>query len=223
MSNTIYVEFLYDGGSATDVAQGVCNAFESGENTEVRFYPSQGEFPEADKVSTAVYHGGESYSGELRPSDSLGGSDTRTAPAIPSLQLVLVAEELTWSEYPTTEMVERMLELVKAVYRATETPPSYVYGLTPGHADIIRRGDREHPVTEDDLEANRIRGPTWLMLFPPAIVETYGREFLLDAPVWRAEGLDDGAVLLVVVENPMELGTPDLEAVADYIGLWSAE
>lgn len=219
---SIYVEFLYEAGSAIDRAREVWDAGSEGSALGVSVPPSypDDEFPDGDEFFVSVDH--RDVYGNLRSFGPDDDDPTDIAPAVPCLELLLPDEELTWDGFPVAEEVEGMLKLVKAVYRATETPPKYVYGIHPGHADMIRRGDREHPATKDDLAANRIRGPSWLMLFSPPMVETYGREFLLDAPVWRAEELD-GAVLLVVVENPMELGTPDLEAVADYFGLWSTE
>lgn len=220
MSNVIRVEFLYEGESATDAARDVWNAA-SNRGSFAVFSPSGDEFPAGDQFEVSVDHDDGATYGDLRPISPANDGDNDAAPVVPHIELLLTAEELRWDDYPVAEEVEGMLELVKTLYRATDAIPEYVYGLAPGHDDMIRRGDRELPVTEADLEANRIRGPSWLMLFPPAMVETYGREFLLDAPVWRAEELDDGAVLLVAEENPMELAT--LDPLADYFGLWSAE
>lgn len=38
------------------------------------------------------------------------------------------------------------------------------------------------------------------MLFPPEMVETYGREWLLNLPADRVEELDDGAVMIVTTD-----------------------
>ena len=37
----------------------------------------------------------------------------------------------------------------------------------------------------------------WLVILPPDWVTTYGRETLLETPVWKTKALDDGSVLLV--------------------------
>lgn len=217
MSN--YIEFLYDHGSAIDRAREVWDAGSDDSVLDVSVPPS---YPDDEFLAGKEFFVSVDYRdvyGNLRPNDPNDGDHTDFAPAVPCLELLLAHEELTWDGFPVVEEVTGMLQLVKAVYRATDTPPAYVYGLSYGHSEVIRRGARELPITEADLAENRICGPSWLMLFPPALVETYGREVLLNAPVWHAEELDDGAILLVVVENPAELGTPDLDEVAEYFHL----
>lgn len=105
--------------------------------------------------------------------------------------------------------------VIKAVYEAVD--PAYVLGMANSHMDLIGL-DIEDPITESGLHSNRINSPTWLMLFPPAMVETYGREWLLDLPVPHAEELDDGAILTLTMTDfgKFEYAVDMLEA------LWEA-
>jgi hypothetical protein len=41
----------------------------------------------------------------------------------------------------------------------------------------------------------------WATLFSPPYVDKYGRDFLLGAPVWKKDELDDGGILHVVTES----------------------
>lgn len=42
------------------------------------------------------------------------------------------------------------------------------------------------------------------MIFPPAMVETYGRDWLLNLPADRTESLNDGGILVVATEDIAE-------------------
>lgn len=109
-----------------------------------------------------------------------------------------------------------ILDLVKTIYTVLEDPPAFGYGLDPSH---LEDPTRELPVTTGSIDSTRLREVSWLMLFPPSYVDVYGREMLLDAPVWRAEELDDGAILLVATENPVETSYEDYVALHDYFGI----
>lgn len=62
-------------------------------------------------------------------------------------------------------------------------------------------------------------------LFRQETVKHIGRERVLNAPAWRVEELDTGAVFLVVGEPPMHYRglIEEREAVADHLGLSVAE
>jgi len=62
-------------------------------------------------------------------------------------------------------------------------------------------------------------------LFRQETVKHIGREQVLNAPAWRVEELDTGAVFLVVGEPPMHYRglIEEREAVADHLGLSVAE
>lgn len=82
---------------------------------------------------------------------------------------------------------------------------------------MLASNDVPLPVTAESLAADRIEYATWLMLFAPSMVETYGRESLLATPVWHADDLDDGAVLLIATPNP--LGEEGTAAIDDHLGI----
>lgn len=56
------------------------------------------------------------------------------------------------------------------------------------------------------------------MLFSPPMVAEYGREWLLEAPVWKNRELDDGAVMLVASSDQTnwEAGGAARENLLDY-------
>lgn len=212
MSDVLYIEFLYEAQDAAEVAHEVGKAF--------GVDPETTDLADGESVQVTVGSDDGEFFGELRLFAS-GREDHTFAPgAVTSVEVEVVADVLRWTD-DLTGKIGGLIENIAEVYLDPGIAPAYVYGLAPGHAEMIWSGKRELPVTETDLEANRIRHPTWLMLFPPAMVETHGREFLLEAPVWRTEELDDGAVLLVAEENPMELAT--LDPLYDYFDLTPPE
>lgn len=116
------------------------------------------------------------------------------------------------------KMVEPLLSIVRETYAALDEPPDYVYGLDPSHTAHVHERFGP-PVEAEDLAAGQVQDVSWLMLFPPDMVETYGRQFLLDAPVWRAEELEDGAVLLVAFANPLGRPFDDYRDLYDYFDI----
>ncbi len=83
--------------------------------------------------------------------------------------------------------------------------PIYVFGINNWTIDGIEEGKQEYnipaPVSDESLANNQIEHPTWLMLFPPEMVEAYGREWLLDLPAEHIEELDDGAIMVVATRD----------------------
>lgn len=111
-----------------------------------------------------------------------------------AVQLSLDADSLAGGD----TYLEDALELIETLVEHLD--PLYVYGMHVGHIELVGV-DRTEPVTAESLADDRINSPTWLMLFPPAMVETYGREWLLDLPVPYAEELDDGAILILTMTD----------------------
>ena len=56
----------------------------------------------------------------------------------------------------------------------------------------------------------------WANFYGPAYVEKYGRKFLLGAPGWKKEELDDGGILYVVTESYYDWWTKPPKDVLDY-------
>lgn len=59
----------------------------------------------------------------------------------------------------------------------------------------------------------------WLNIFPPRVVDEIGRARISSAPAWRTRELDDGAVLLVSLDNPTDRRGKDHKAVAEHLGM----
>lgn len=94
-------------------------------------------------------------------------------------------------------LLQQFLELT--IESHTRTDAVYSYGnsvigprLMEDHPQraVIEAADVEHLAME------------WLLVLPPAVVGKVGRERFWNAPVWRIEELDSGAVLVVVDEDP---------------------
>ena len=57
----------------------------------------------------------------------------------------------------------------------------------------------------------------WANFFGPELVESLGREFLLQSPCWRVVELDDGGVLLVASESYLSWWKNDLVPLEKYL------
>lgn len=147
-----------------------------------------------------------------------GEPDVLGIPEIPRLELQ--AEERWFRDSETTpEMkatVGSFLRIIEAVYLGCEQRPAVGYALTAYGSDTIPLKD-QYPIDCESLAENAINYTTWITVFPPALVETYGRETLLDAPVWRVEEWDDGAIALVTYPN-VQYPKPQ-HPVDDHLGL----
>lgn len=138
-----------------------------------------------------------------RPDLTVGVSD------LPRLNLEVqqlnLADEPRFDSSPQ-ERLEELLELVTAISEVAAPRPAFVYSLRNAMEADIRSFDHPAPVDADSLAEDRINHATWISIFPPPLVDTYGRQRLLDAPVWKAEELDDGAILVVThdsIEKPV--------------------
>jgi len=103
-----------------------------------------------------------------------------------------------------TAWLEGHLDFVQKVYAMTS--PVYVCGMHIWTMEGIGI-ERPSPVTDQGLANNRIDLPTWLMIFPPEMVEEYGREWLLDLPAERIEELDDGGIMVVATQDFVDTET----------------
>jgi hypothetical protein len=56
----------------------------------------------------------------------------------------------------------------------------------------------------------------WANFFGPPYVEKFGRKFLLGAPGWKKEELDDGGILYVVTESYFEWWSKPPKEVLEY-------
>ncbi|WP_323676151.1 hypothetical protein [Halorubellus sp. PRR65] len=96
------------------------------------------------------------------------------------------------------DRISDVVELIERVYNELAPKPAVTYGLTDAEQKCIHEMEGYGlPVTEDSLAAAELAHLPWLVILPPEIVTTYGRERLLETPVWKTKALDDGSVLLV--------------------------
>jgi hypothetical protein len=117
------------------------------------------------------------------------------------------------------ERVNELVEMVKVSYEALSTKPDVVYGLPRVNCRSMAEGDYPLPATAATLSEDRINYVPWLMIFPPGLVDTYGKEFLLDSPAWQVEELPDGSVLLVAFEDLVDCRDRDTWVINDRLGL----
>lgn len=121
------------------------------------------------------------------------------------------------SESLTDEALETLIEIVSTGYHATDDRPFAVYAETPKHR-FYQGEAAQPPFTAVSLSHDEYSCLSWLTVFTPAMVETYGRDALLSAPTYRTEELDDGAILIVCHNKPLDPDT-NCRDVADSIGL----
>lgn len=130
-------------------------------------------------------------------------------------QHVYFVEDPTYDE-SVPERLERLLDIVQDVYFAGDVRPAYVFGV-PYHISGLLAESEGKPVGAETLANDEINFTLWLNVFSPPLVETYGRERLLDAPVWRVEEWKDGSILVVTDEQPLDAYTfGDLD---EHLGL----
>lgn len=93
----------------------------------------------------------------------------------------------------------------------------YTYGFASYEQNPLADPDL-HP-DQESLRDGEVPDLHWLNVFPPSIVERFGRDVLLDAPAYRVEELADGSVLLVVQESPVEQDEDRWLVVQDHLGM----
>lgn len=132
-------------------------------------------------------------------------------------------DDAVLNEDPNTDRdlkdaLETVLEMVRIAYHAVDDI-AYGFGKTPGMSTQRSKGRLRLPVTATELAADEIEYAVWLMVFPPRMVESYGRTILTSAPAHHVEEFDDGGVLLVAGPDP--LGHPKTKPIDEHLGLES--
>lgn len=115
----------------------------------------------------------------------------------------------TQKQWDPEDNARRLLELAKVIYNT----------IQPRFAWIERCHWKGH-TTPDDVMKLKLPHIYWANFFSPAYVEELGREFLLNAPGWKKEPLDDGGLLYVL--SPSLYGTgpkATVTAVKEYFGV----
>jgi len=135
-----------------------------------------------------------------------------------TISLDLTCSVLFQGGSPGEQQLDETFALIRRFYE--EIDAQYVFGMHSERIETIGLPENRNgilsPINEDSLAQNRIVASTWLMLFPPAMVEEYDREWLLDLPAARIDELDDGAIMIVATTGIFDAES-DLE-IANAVG-----
>lgn len=216
MSEIIRIDFVLSAGSAVESLRKVLERFDaSSEPVAIR--------PKLEQEGLSRYRfvherTAPPLSTILEAAEPNADNRSWTMPAEPTIELRIDTDELRLSD--RTDRVAAVCNLVVDIYNVLDSRPTYVYGLDPAHAEAVG-SFFGIPAEATALAADRISDVSWLMLFPPDLVESYGREFLLNAPAWRTDELDDGSILVVSWENPTNVEAFDVNIgeVREYFGI----
>lgn len=208
MTDTLAVYFLYPGGDPDAVLQCVAAAFD-----------------DADAWPTATVRGPRERFGTVELYLSVDDTPMHLAPqaedecgyakpAVPAVELHVGADEFEYGD-PGDRALD-LLDVVAGIYEATADPPALVYGFDPFHYEGVGEA-LPVPVTASGLDAGRLDDVTWLTVFTPPFLETYGEYAIRSAPAWHCEGFDDGALALLTVADPTDPNGDD--DVREHLGL----
>jgi hypothetical protein len=90
------------------------------------------------------------------------------------------------------DSARRLLQIARLIYPGIRPP----YGYLDAEVDSM--------IAKNSVKKGEIRYLFWANFFGPKFVEQYGRDFLLNAPGWKKEELDDGGILYVATEGISE-------------------
>jgi len=109
---------------------------------------------------------------------------------IPDERYVMILQNASFPELRKADLVAHgLLRLTRLLYPE----------LRPQFGSIDELG--ENDMTAEEIAALRLRYVFWANLWGPSYVAEYGQEFLLGAPGWRVEALEDGGILYVPTES----------------------
>lgn len=203
MADTKILDFLFDGDSEAR-AEEMWAALRARSEQEANVEAS-GEYDDHWLLST--FHWRSLRESSMQSFEGNDGPERWTVPDVPHVEVRYESApfEATFeaeSNRGPEDVTKDLIDLVTFLYSATEEKPRFAYGVTGLHQEHLAGNEMPLPVTAESLSENRIEYATWLMLFPPAMVETYGRTTVLSAPVWETEELDDGAIIVVASSKP---------------------
>ncbi|SFR92873.1 hypothetical protein SAMN05216559_1170 [Halomicrobium zhouii] len=221
MTDANTIDVLCDGDCATH-AETMWNALaRQAENTEnIRMKEEEYSSPE----SWNRFRWNRFHRAKLRPFGPNRDSGAKPVPDLPHVEIrydpqpfsdALAARD----ESALAASAVDLLELVEGAYSGGPSQPKFVYGVSEPHYSRLVENDVPPPVSPESLAADRIEYACWLMGFPPALVETYGRETLLSAPAWQTTELPDGGVVVLATENPTNVCKPETRAIDQHLGL----
>lgn len=219
MIDNVTIGYPYSSGNHTALVEEHTEAFEAANSFDSKPMRISGTY--LDFGTDAYPDIYDSYSFADKYDDLTYGSgseavDLREYPIVAyylSQRAALSAEATSGAR---THALKELVKMAKTAYTATADPPVVVYSETPDMPDIGRP-----PFTAESLANDRLTQMCWLTIFPPALVDTYGRETLLSAPAWHVEELDDGAIM-IVCHDDLSWQT-SIYPVASHVGLPSYE
>jgi hypothetical protein len=141
---------------------------------------------------------------------------THAKPAVPALELDVTADEFEYGDRGDQALV--LLDLVEAIYAATDDPPALTYGFDAFHLAGVGE-DLRVPVTERGLSAGELADVCWLTVFTPPFVDAHGEHVLRTAPVWHRDWVADGALALVSTPDPSDPDDVDHDPLREHLGL----
>lgn len=154
-----------------------------------------------------LWYGGIDFVIGIRPQPSI---DEKFGSIVLSFNRVFFNDVLEINQ-KLERSVEIVIELSKKLYAYL----SPIYGF--GEYGV---GWREIPSKEDILSGNVMRF-CWTNFVPNNLVEKMGRKKLLSAPAWKVEELNDGGVLLVLAQNPLNINEVESKKIElmKYFGM----
>lgn len=218
--DNFYIRFVYRTGERNQIKKAHLNAFEQHDEFEIPatfIRTDHGNIEISDDDVPAVTN--MSY---LDNYECEGDSDSLDLWYAPLITYVAGPSYLYNQENRVTdpvddEALETLIDIVEIGYHATAEHPIAVYVETPKHR--FYQGEAEQPpFTATSIAHDGYNCLSWLTVFTPPMVETYGRETLLSTPAYHTKKLDDGGILLVCHNRPLDWNT-DCREVADSLGL----
>lgn len=216
MSESVFVEFLYESSDADRLGD-IWSHFDARSADDDRIDPGE----RSESLLNLTYG---SVSCLVESFSDASGEARWAVPDVPHVEVSI--DELLFREAAESEAAPSLetrlddaVELVTELYLATDDRVRVGYGVPAYHVEAILDGLVGLPATGESLTEDAIEYASWLTVFPPELVESYGRDTLLSAPAWRVEELPDGGVLLVAYERPDRPDGDALDAVHDHLGL----
>lgn len=161
---------------------------------------------------------------EIQPFEDGRDADQKPVPDVPHVEIRYDTEPFrdaieSHDESRLAKTAVDLLELVEYAHAGGPDLPRFVYGVSEPHRARLVDDEIRPPATVESLEENRIEYASWLMGFPPDMVDTYGRETLLSAPAWQTSELPDGGVAILTTEEPSSLSKPETRAIDQHLDL----
>jgi hypothetical protein len=220
----VQIIFVYQKGNPNKLEQKHIQAFENVDHFNINFHFIEWGVDNITVNETVSFHPTTLEEALGRPESLIWGEtggtwDLRDAPLI-SYDIGpwhLYGEDGMRTDTIDKGSLNELIRILETGYYATNQHLLAVYGQPPDQRHFEDMA-RHPPFTAKSLAHDEYEALSWLTLFTPSMVETYGREKLLSAPAHRIEELDDGAVLIVCHKKPLDPDT-NCREVADHIGL----